>query len=236
MNANATNGMGAVSGGAHRQRRAMIATPAHDHKTHAIYTHAYGETIRLGCQSGIDIRGLFWPGEALIQTARNELVQLAIEKDFDDLVFIDGDQSWGPVDLIRLLRHPVDCVGGAVVKKSLTEGYNVRSVTTPIRRCSSTGLLEVDGVGTGFLRLSRKAMLALWECSEEYRDDWGKTHRWMFDVRPINGRLVSEDIGMCNKLKGAGFKIYVDPTITCEHAGTKVWRGDFAQWLAKIEA
>ena len=219
-----------------RPRRALIATPVHDHKTHAIYTHAYGETIRLGCQIGVDIRGLFWPGEALIQTARNELVRAALEHEFDDLVFIDSDQAWKPEWVVGLLRHPVDCVGGAVAKKAEREAYNVRSTVVPLPRCPKTGLLEVDGVGTGFLRLSRAAMTALWHLSEEYRDDFGKVHRWMFDVRPIDGRLVSEDMGMCRKLAAAGIKTYVDPSITCEHAGNNVWKGDFAAWLARIEA
>ena len=213
-------------------RRALIATPAHDHKTHAVFTHSYGETIRLGCQVGIDIRGLFWPGEALIQTARNELVKLAIEHAFDDLLFIDGDQAWKPEWVVKLLSHPVDCVGAPVIKKTDAEAYNVRASKRPIPRCPTTGLLEVDGVGTGFLRLSRKAMLALWNGSDAYRDDWGKEHRWMFEVRPVNGRLVSEDMAMCAKLAAVGIKTYVDPAMTCDHAGTKVWQGDFGKWLA----
>ena len=222
---------GGAHGGAPLPRRVLIATPAHDHKTHAIFTHAYGETIRLGCQTGIDIRGVFWPGEALVQTARNEIVKLALEHAFDDLVFIDSDQGWKPDCVMRLLAYPVDCVGGAVVKKADAESYNVRAAKRPIPRCPSTGLLRLD-VGTGFLRLSRKALQALWEGSEAYCDDWGKTLRWVFDVRPVNGRLVSEDMTVCAKLAAAGIEVHVDPAITCDHAGTKVWKGDFAKWLA----
>jgi hypothetical protein len=218
-------------------RRVIIATPAHDRKTFADYTYSYGETIRLGAEAGILIRGLLWPGESLVQVARNKLLKRAIEVGVDDLLFIDADQAWDAGAALRLLSHPVDCVGFPVVKKENDgEAYNVRLPGYPVPRCPTTGLLEVLGIGTGFLRLTRKAMLALWNASEEYVDDFGHRDRWIFPVGPVSGRLVSEDMAASFKLRQAGIKVYADPSFTCEHAGPKVWRGDFAAYLAKIEA
>ena len=48
------------------------------------------------------------------------------------------------------------------------ELYNITSHQLNISPDPTTGLLTVDAVGTGFLRLTRKAMMALWEASEEY--------------------------------------------------------------------
>jgi hypothetical protein len=218
-------------------RRVLIGTPAHDWSTFVHYTWCYGETIRLLTGSGIDVRGLFPPGEALIQKARNELVRDALEHDFDDLIFIDADQEWKPAWVPQLLSHPVDCVGGAVIKKTdAKELYNVRSPVLPIPVDPATGLLMPEGLGTGFLRLSKRAMHELSNRSEMYQDDTGKVARWIFDVRPVNGRLKSEDILLGDKLRDAGINVYLDPSITCAHVGYKKYTGDFAAWLGKLQA
>lgn len=216
------------------RRRVMIGTPAYDGTVGVHFAHSLVETVRLGMQVGADIRAVYMPYDALIQRSRNDLVKIALESGVDDLIFIDSDQEWKPEHVIQLLRHPVDCVGGAVRKKSDVETYNVKAASADIPIDPATGLMEVEGLGTGFLRLSRAAMLSLWNRSEEYRDDSGKRNRWMFDVRPVNGRLVGEDIFMTAKLREAGIPVYLDPTITCSHIGIKKWDGDFSAWLARL--
>ena len=105
-----------------------------------------------------------------MQNSRNDLVKLAIEHDFDDLVFIDADQDWQPEWLFKLLSYPVDCVGGTVRKKTDTvESYNVKSDTWPIPVDPRDGAWVVDGLGAGFLRLSKRALRLLWDNSEPYR-------------------------------------------------------------------
>ena len=215
-------------------RKVIIATPAHDGRCDAEYTYALAETIRLGTQTGYDIRILILPGEALIQKARSELVMDALQYGFDDLIFIDSDQSWKPEWVLRLLHHPVDCVGGAVRKKSDEEAYNVRVAGAKIQMDQTLKLLIVDGLGTGFLRLSKAALQALWDRSEPYMDDYGKACRLVFEVRVDNGRLVSEDIGMASKLAAAGIKIYLDPVITCDHIGRKKYSGNFLRYLRAL--
>lgn len=218
--------------------RVMIAVPSHDGRCDVEFAYALAETVRLCTQIGIDVRPVFWPGEALIQRARNELVKIALQAGLSDLIFIDSDQEWKPEWVVQLLRYPVDCVGGAVIKKDeKREHYNVsnpQGLDIPVD--PATGLLRVNGVGTGFLRLSARAMEALWDASEEYRDDQNERNRMMFDVRVVNGRLVSEDIGMALKLRGAGIETYLDPTITCSHIGRKKFTGDFDAWLYALQS
>jgi hypothetical protein len=213
----------------------MIATPSYDGTVGCHFAHSLVETVRLGMLAGVDVRAIYMPNDALIQRSRNDLVRIALESKFDDLIFIDADQEWKPEWVIQLLKHPVDCVGGAVRKKSDAESYNVKAASVQIPRDPRTGLLEVEGLGTGFLRLSNRALQALWDGAEEYKDDAGKVCRWIFDVRPINGRLVGEDIFMTMRLRQSGIKVYLDPTITCSHIGTKKWDGNFAAWLERLQ-
>ena len=211
-------------------RRVMIGTPAHDGRCDVEYAYSLVESVRLCTQGGIDARPVFWPGEALVQLARCHLVKLALEAECSDLIFIDSDQAWKPQWVPQLLRHGVDVVGGAVRKKTEHESYNVHANTINLP-LESEGLLAIDGIGTGFLRLSQKALLALWDNSEPVTDDFGNHLRWMFELKRENGRVVGEDIGMCKKLKSLGFQIYVDTSITCDHIGRKKFSGDFHGWL-----
>lgn len=209
----------------------MIATPCYDGKVDCLFADSLVASIKRA--NGINICPIYLPHEALIQRARNDLLKIAVESGVDDLVFIDSDQQWRPEWLFKLLNHQVDVVGGAVRKKSDAESYNVRSVTFPVPFDPRNGLLIVDSVGTGFLRLSKKAIHAVWEASPEYRDG-DKTTRLAFDVRVIDGHLHSEDTVFCGALRNLGFRIHVDPSITCSHVGSKTWSGDFASYLTKL--
>lgn len=220
-----------------QKRRVLIGTPSYDGTLTVHYVYALTQTIRMAIEKGIDVREVYMSYEALVQNSRNDLVKLAIEHDFDDLVFIDADQDWQPEWLFKLLSYPVDCVGGTVRKKTDTvESYNVKSDTWPIPVDPETGLLVVDGLGAGFLRLSKRALRLLWDNSEPYRCLSNSPSRWIFDVRPIGGVLVGEDTFLSLKLKQLGILTYLDPSMTCGHTGAKRFTGDFAQWLKAEEA
>jgi len=220
-------------------RRVLIGTPCYDGKTDVWYNDSLNNSIRLALKMDIDLQVVYMAYDSLVQRARNDIVKLAIENDFDDLVFIDSDQGWKPESLFRMLDHPVDVVGAPVPKKTdAQEIYNVRinniaQFGTPYTWDYPTnGLIPVDGIGTGMLRLSKKALQDLWNISEVYRNE-GRESRMVFDIKIVNGDLVSEDNIVCNKLKDLGYPIYVDRTMTCSHIGVKKWEGNFEKYLIK---
>ena len=53
----------------------------------------------------------------------------------------------------------------------------------------------------------------------------------VFDIKVENGELVSEDYVLCNKWKSLGYKVWLDPTITCNHIGTKKYIGNINKFL-----
>lgn len=218
-------------------KRVLVGVPSLTGSVDMRFAYALVETVRLGEKLGATVNVMFRGHDSLIQRVRNDLVRDALDNDYSDLVFIDDDQDWLPEDFFRLLSYPVDCVAAAVRKKTdEAELYNVRAASPDIPVDRATGLLNVEAVGTGFMRLSRQALLAVWNRSEEYRDDAGKLNRWMFEVGPLDGRLVGEDVMLCNKLRDARIHVYVDPTIIVGHTGTKRWDGDFGVWLKRIQA
>lgn len=214
----------------------MIATPSGDGTVRVEYTYSLLQTVRYLAERGISAHPVFWPGEALVQRARNELVRLAIEADVDDVLFIDSDQEWEPEWAYRLLAHQSDCVGAPIRKKTdAQELYNVRSESIDIPIDPTTGLWVVDGLGTGFLRLTNYALRALWATSDEY-EDAGHQCRMVFDVKVIDGKFWGEDTIMCRKLKDAGIPIHLDPSFTVPHIGQKKYCGDFVKWHARYKA
>lgn len=215
-----------------RNRRVMLATPAYDGRVEVAYTNSLVQSLRTA--SGWDLFPVWWPGEALVQHARNMLALIALEAEphIDDIVFVDADQSWTPETLGQLLAHPADVVGAPVRKKSDDETYNVRASNLD---CPPTGLWKVTGIGTGFLRVSRRALQAAWDMSQPYRKG-DQESRMLFDVQiAIDGQLIGEDMILCEKLSQAGFSIYVDPSLSVGHIGTKNYTGNFAEWLERFK-
>lgn len=198
----------------------MIGTPTLDYKVDVRWVDSLMNTLR-ALNGQVVIVPVFMPGEALLQKARNELVQLAVEGEVDDLVFIDSDMVWQPLDFAKLLSHEVDMIGGLCPQKTETRTICVR-MKKDAKMDEKTGLLEVDSVGTGFLRISRKALLALWNSAREYSVGTQKC-RMVFEVMVERGELVSEDLAMCNKWKRMRGKVYVDANVQIAHIGTKVY-------------
>lgn len=223
-------------------RRVLVGTPAHAGTVDVHFANSLTQTLRLCMQRGIDLREIYLAYDAIVQNARNDLVKIALEHKFDDLIFIDGDQDWEPEWVLRLLDYPVDCVGGAVRKKTdQDELYNVRAMGGPdsITTDPVTGLMTAPdmALGTGFLRLSRKALQILWDNSEKYIGFKDKTpSAWIFDIRPVDGVLVGEDTAVNDKLRKFGIPTWLAPGMTCGHIGPKRFAGDFGAWLAKVRS
>ena len=219
------------------QRRVLIGTPAYTWAVDVRYVHSLGMTIKHCLASGIDLRWVFTPGDALVQSACNDLVAIALEKGFDDMIIIGSDQDWEPQWITQLLAYPVDCVAGPVRKKTdEAERYNVKNRSGFFTKHPKLPLLTAPdmAVGTGFMRLSRNAMECLWNAAEKYTvGDNKRQAAWIFDVRPVNGELVGEDIHICHVLRERGIEIWLDPAINGGHVGQKRWQGDFLSWLER---
>lgn len=212
------------------KRKVMIGTPCYDGRLDVWYTNSLSNTIKQSFEHEIEIIPMWVSFDALLQRARNDTIQIALEMECDDLIFIDSDIEWEPSDFFKLLNYEEDVVGGTYPKKSSIEEYVLRQLTVN-QPDPTTGLIPVDGLGTGFVKISKKAMQYLWDVSEPYIDPKDNMERRMiFDVVVKNKSLHSEDIHMFDKLAEGGFKIWLDPDITCNHTGPKKFTGDFRKW------
>lgn len=214
-------------------RRVAILCPSYDGKVVCDFAVSMAVVFQRAAKErpDLELNLNFWMGEALLQKARSNLFCDAYDAGFDDIVFIDADQGFDAQAFFDAIDHPVDVVGIPVPMKVEEERYNIRPENTAKHRWNpDLRLLEVECIGTGFLRLSRQAMDVLWAKGTPYND--GKIRRLICDIQIINGGMISEDVQICQKLTDAGMKIYVDIKHTCEHFGTKRYKGDFQQHFA----
>lgn len=214
-------------------RKVLIGTPAHDGRVDVWYCNSLVNTIKMAPHFDTLIQPVYMSYDSLVQRARNDLVRLALEERFDDLIFIDSDQEWNPEWIFKLLEYKEDVVGGTVVKKSDQQLFNVKALKSGLKQ-EKNGLMEVEAVGTGFMKISKAALEAVWEKSPEYMNE-GKKCRMVFDVQLVDGELVSEDNVFCRKWRAMGNKVYIDPNMTCNHIGTKKYQGNFMQFVSKLK-
>lgn len=213
----------------------MIAAPSYDGTITVWHASALSETCKIGLANNINVFCIYMSYDSLVQRARNDIIQLALQSNVDDLVFIDCDVDWSPEDFFKLLSYPVDVVGGIYPKKGDTEEYPVKMLASEFE-IDENGLVEVEGIATGFLRLTRRAMELVWNNSAEYTEPHKPNPiRMVFNIDIVNGQLVSEDIIFCKKWRDLGGKVWFDPSIKLSHVGIKRWTGDFLSWIDKVK-
>ena len=213
-------------------RRVLIGTPSYDGRIDVWFANSLIATVKEAEKKGIFVHAIYTSYDSLIQRARNSLVKLALDGKYDDIFFIDSDTEWEPEWFFRLLERPEPVVGGALIKKTDKEGYTVKLLDKQLKFSEDGKLIQADGVGTGFLKVSRFALEKLWLASDPYTSE-GEEHRMVFDIKVENGDLISEDYVLCNKWKNLGYKVWLDPTITCNHIGIKKFKGDLNKFLDK---
>lgn len=220
-----------------KPRRVLIGTPCYDGRIDVWYANSLLQTVKAGAELGIEVFPIWLSYDALVQRARNDLMAMMLETGCDDIVFIDSDIDWEVSDFFKLLSYPVDVVGGTYRKKGDAEMYVAKILDHQRQPDPQTGLLPVEGLGTGFLRMSRNAVQQLWDTSVPYEEkDQGKVRRWIFDVVVDNGDLISEDILVCQRLNDLNIPVWLDTSITCGHTGIKRYTGDFNSWFNTLQS
>jgi hypothetical protein len=204
----------------------LIATPCLDQRVDAYFVHSLCESIKLGLQNDLNIRCVFLANESILPMARNELFRLAYKENYDSMVFIDDDEYWDADTLIEIIKSDKDVVTVPVVNKGDKEvSFNVW-LTENFEKDDQDGYIKIEKCGTGFLKLSKKVIVDLWESNTEltFRN---KKLKNICEYTYKNGDFVGEDITLSNKIKELNYDIWLNPNHTVSHIGNKMYKGDF---------
>ena len=225
------------------KQKAYIAMPTLHGRPDVATMASVIETM-CGLQAaGIPVKFKPVPGDSIISRTRNFFVADFLASDCTDLVMIDDDLAWEPGSVRRLLSHDCDLVGGVYPKRQDDLAFPVRR-KAGARVDYATGLMEVDLLPTGFLRMRRGMLEAMVKAHPHlaYRDANGPDllfHAlfWVelgagFDAKPGDPlEIWGEDFTFCRRWLEMGGKVWRDTLLKFQHIGRKAWGGCYAETL-----
>ncbi len=147
-----------------------------------------------------------------IDTARNLLVEGALEAGVEYIFFLDSDMVVPPDTLSTLIGNQQDIVTGMYRERrppfswavgQHRDGRNLWLQETP------RTLFKVDFCGAGVLLVRSNVF-------REIKHPW---FRWITQERDNRRWDSGEDVFFCEKAREQGFEIYADPRVLCEHIG-----------------
>lgn len=223
--------------------KVLLAAPSYDGRYDVRFLDSLINTIPLCEKNNIKILPYFLCYDSLIHRARNDYFHTAYTQNLDVLFFIDSDVSWNPHDFIKLVLSKKDMIGGTYRKKTEQEElYAVKIIGNTsdewidnLQISTDDDLLEVQGLGCGFLKISKKAIKNLYENEKEFYfiDNANKEIRKNICSCVINenNQFISEDIILGFKWKALGGQTFLDTSINLSHVGFKAYTGNVKEWL-----
>ncbi len=215
----------------------MLATPAYNPPC-LEFLHARDLIVADLAANDIDITVLTSPGDSLVMRGRHTLMHEFLKSVATHLVFWDVDiEPIDPAVVRQMIRtgHPI--VGGACPFRGDT-GRVVCNLTDADKKrkaidTDETGCAIVGEIGTGFLMMSREAIVSLCEAHPEllYFSDlpsgFGEPMWALFDTQIVDRRFLSEDYYFCKLVRDAGMDVRVYVPFEAQHWGRHGFRAQF---------
>lgn len=203
-----------------------IATPAH-----TIYPNFHISVLRSIprlIQSRVSVTYAHLAGYPHVDDARNLLAHDFLETKATDILMWDADVGAQSDAVQRILKHDVDVVGGAYRLKNESGQFAIKLGEGAA--IDANGLLELPGIGTGFLRIRRPAIEALAKSSRKARMS-GVEAALIFDRTVVEGDRVGGDYAFCLKTG----RVFCDPSLLFTHQGPVDFVGRLADHLGAKE-
>lgn len=210
----------------------LLATPSYD-KPAAAYTFAIARARQALHDEGIQTAYLLLQGNCHVDDSRNSIVRDFLESDCTELLFLDADVDFEPKALVQLCKRDLDIVGG-VYPYRREGGENM-----PVRMMPGAtivdGLLEVEGLPTGFMKIKRHVLETMAAVAPKYFDKIYET-ALVFD-RPTpdeNKTRWGGDVDFCNRWRSMGGRIFADADLRLGHTATVVVRDSLAGHIRRL--
>lgn len=210
----------------------MLATPCYG-TTSAAYTFAIARSREALHAVGIQTAYLLLQGNCHVDDGRNSIVRDFLESDCTELLFLDADVDWEPQAIVQLCRRDCDIVGGVYpYRRDGSENMPVRMMGGAVAR---DGLLEVEGLPTGFMKIKRHVLERMAKVAPKYFDKIYET-ALVFD-RPTPGVdkvRWGGDVDFCNRWRAMGGKLYADQDLRLGHTATIIMRDSLAAHIRRL--
>lgn len=188
-------------------QKVMLASTAYD-SPDASYTFSIQSSREALTASGIQSAYILLSGNCHVDDARNSVVHAFMQSDCTDLIFLDADVSWNKHDIVKMCQFDLDLVGCVYpYKRPGEEGMPYRSL--PGAEIVD-GLLEVEGLPTGFMRIRRNVL----DIMIPHGDVYSNMQRNITDIPLLFERTLEDgvrlggDLTFCRKWRDEGGKLY----------------------------
>ena len=250
-----------------RKNKFFIATPCYGGQLNEPYFRSVIKMMTFFNGHQIPLAFGTIANESLVTRARNVLVAYFLASDYTHLMFIDADIEFQTEDLLKLYAHKKDVVVGAYPKKGVAWDKIRSNLTDPANKDKNlsdrdmasfgsdyainfkfvdketktigveNGLIKLHDAGTGFMMISREAILKMVKAYPEfkYNNDVNinnadlKEHFYaLFDtsIDPVDRRYLSEDYTFCRRWQEIGGDVWLDPSISLNHYGHFCFQGN----------
>jgi hypothetical protein len=233
-------------------RGVLIGLPCYGGMMSAATYHGLRETEAAFRDAGIPWNVMTITNESLVQRARNGIAAEFLASQCDRLIFIDVDIGFTGQQVLRLLTHDRDIVGGLYRKKSLDRvefAVNwLPNAAGQARRDPATGALECAAVGTGFMAIKREVFEAMAQAFPQIHyaisPGDGRPGAWrdhchaFFDcwIDPATRGYLSEDYAFCARWRAMGGEVWCDPGLILQHHGNLPLSADPMEHLGQAAA
>lgn len=191
------------------------------------------ETRQEFSRLGLSFNIITLRNESLIPRARNNLAARFLASGCDRLFFIDADIGFDAQQVLRMLSHDREVMGGLYRKKSadvvdFAVNFEI-AADGSVRRDPETGAIEVKHLATGFLCIKREVIERLIAAHPELRyraprrdASAPEFEHGIFDcfIDPETLESLSEDYAFSMRWRALGGELWCDPGIILEHYGT----------------
>ena len=179
---------------------------------------------------GVPFQALFVTGAAVVQWARDEVVDLFLKTDANRLFWIDSDMVWEPADFMRLLavsKHN-EVVCATYPAKMEPPTYFISYEEDAPIESDKFETLSILGAGLGFTVMDRKVIEELCENAPVLYDEVAKKgmHELFRVGRNAKGNRQGEDMAFFQDIRDLGYRVSLDPSVKLQHIGCKMYEGN----------
>ena len=215
-------------------QKVFLATPSYD-SPDASYTFSISRSREALSAAGIQSAYYLLQGNCHVDDSRNAIVRDFLSSDCTELIFLDADVSWEPEALVALCGYDRDLVGGVYPFRRDTpdDSMPVRMLGMGPNDVDEDGLLEVEGLPTGFMKIKRTVLERMAATARHFVKDEGDPYPVLFERDYFGGGRRGGDIRFCMIWREMGGKVYAAPEMRLGHCGKAVIQGTYGASLRR---
>lgn len=166
-----------------------------------------------------------------IADLREDIAYQCLHAGMSHILFLDSDQIYPPDTITKLLSHIRDGWGiiAAPVHRRYPPFELILKRGTPDRyqqvsdeEAYSGNVIEVDAVGTGCMLIDTSVLIDM-------------ERPWFQITRTESGSPIGEDIRLCSKARGLGYRICADTSIEIDHIAKVSVNRTFCEIFKELE-